>query len=455
MTRARRIAAIALCAALAVGIAGQLSGNLDMTGAVRGLRHTSDRAAGRTGTNQAASSVPKVDEQTARLSAAQGLLSARARAVKVKSKSAWMATVDPKGSKFRGRQAVAFDNLVKLPLGQFSYGDAHLAPALTATRARAVGPSSWAATVTGTYSLAGFDRAPQSFEATYTLVRRAGGWRIADDSDGATPLQMWDLPGLRIIRGRSGIVIGNAPEARMREYSTIGDSAVRRVSGVWGKDWSSHVVLVTPASNQEFARLLLRSADKGLDQVAAITQGVIESGRRAQGDRVIINPRAFIALQPLGRQVVITHEVTHLAARSSTTSPTPIWLTEGMADYVGYSGLGLPRSGVASELLALVRAGKGPRALPAEAEFDPSMTKIASSYSGSWLAVCRLVDLYGQAKVVAFYRAVGSVTTSRDGEEPDPEAAAASAFPRSFGVTEAHFVVGWKRYLWTLAQTRG
>ena len=186
---------------------------------------------------------------------------------------------------------MAFDNLIKLPLGQFSYGAVQLAPALTATRTRQVGPKAWAATVTGTYSLAGFDRAPRSFEATYTLVQRPGGWRIADDTDGATAMQMWDLPGLRVLRGRSAIVIGNAPEARMREYSTIADSAVRRVSGVWGTDWNSHVVIVTPSTTEEFARLLLRSADEGLDQVAAITQGVIDPGQRAQGTGLSSTPR--------------------------------------------------------------------------------------------------------------------------------------------------------------------
>jgi hypothetical protein len=447
MTKARRVAAIALCAGLAVGIAGELNGNLDVPGAIGSLRHTTDKASGRNGTNQAASSVPRVDEQTARLASAQRLLTERAAAVKARSKSAWMATVDLHTSSFRNRQSVAFDNLVKLPLDRFSYGAVQPAPALTATRVRAAGPNAWAVTVTGTYSLTGFDRAPQSFEATYTLVRRPGGWRIADDTDGATPLQIWDLPGLRVIRGKSDIVIGNAPESRMRDYSTIGDSAVLRVSGVWGTDWNSHVVMVTPSTNDEFARLLMRSSDKGLDQVAAITQGVVESGRRAQGDRVIINPKAFTALQPLGRRVVITHEMTHVAARSSTTGPTPIWLTEGMADYVGYAGLGLARERVASELLALVRAGKGPKALPTEADFDPSKTKIAPSYSGSWLAVCRLVDLYGQAKVVAFYRVVGSAAS-----QPDSEAGAAAAFPRSFGVTQAQFVDGWKRYLRTLAR---
>jgi len=455
MTKARRVAAIALCAWLAVDIAGQLNGNLDLPGVIGSLRQTTDRASDRGGTNQAASSVPKVDEQTTRMAAAQGLLSARAAAVKTRNKSAWMATVDLRGSSFRGRQSLEFDNLVKLPLGQFSYGASQLAPSLAATRVQAVGPNAWATTVTGTYSLAGFDRAPQSFEVTYTLVHRLGGWRIADDTDGASPFQMWDLPGLRVIKGNSDIVIGNAPEARMRDYSTIADSAVRRVSGVWGTDWNSHVVIVTPSTNEEFAKLLLRSADKGLDQVAAITQGVIESGKRAQGDRVVINPRAFTALQSLGRQVVITHELTHVAARSSTTSPVPIWLTEGMADYVGYSGLGLPRERVASELLALVRAGKGPTALPREADFDPSKTRIAPSYSGSWLAVCRLVDLYGQAKVVAFYRVVASASPAGGAAQHDLEATATLAFPHSFGVSEAQFVDGWKRYLRTLAQARG
>jgi len=250
------------------------------------------------------------------------------------------------------------------------------------------------------------------------------------------------------------MVIGNAAEARMRSYRVTADTAVHRVSGAWGRDWSSHVVVVTPSTKGEFARLLSRSADKGLDQVAAITQGVIEPGRRAQGDRVVINPRAFTALESRGRQVVITHEVTHVAVRSSTTSPAPIWLTEGMADYVGYSGLHLPPERLASELLSLVRAGKGPTGLPTEADFDPSRSVIATSYSASWLAVSYLVNHYGRARVVAFYRAVASDTSTGSVVQVDPGAAAASTFPSSFGVTQAQFVAGWRSYLRTLANAR-
>lgn len=451
VTRVRRAAAIALCVGLAVGVAGQLNGGLDLSGAIRSLGEVTARSSQTDSPDQAASSLHGVDDQTGRLAAAQRLMAARSSAIKAKSKSAWMATVDLAGKAFRARQSVEFDNLVKLPISQFSYGAVHPAPALSAARLRQTGPTAWVTRVAGTYALAGFDRAPQSFDTAYTLVRRSGGWRLADDTDGVSPFQMWDLPGMRVLHGRYGIVIGNAPESRMRVYRTLADSAVRRVEGVWGKDWSSQVVILTPATSDEFARLLSRASARGLDQVAAITQGVIESGSRAAGDRVVINPKAFTALQRIGRRVVITHELTHIAARSSTTGPVPIWLAEGMSDYVGYSGLGLPRETVASELLALVRAGKGPTALPADRDFDPSRTKIATSYSGSWLAVSRLVDLYGQARVVAFYRVVASAP-SADGVAANPDTVARAAFSPSFGVTQAQFVVGWRHYLRTLAQ---
>lgn len=469
MTGVRRIAVVALCLGLTVGTVGLLNSDLDIPRAIGGLGDAVDKAAdkaadkapGKGGTSQAASPVPGLAERTARLAAARDLLSARAEAVRTRDKSSWMATVDSQGtaaSTFRGRQSVMFDNLLKLSLGHFSYDHVRLAPALDPTRTRQVGAGAWAATVTGSYSLAGAGRAAQSFEAgqpfeaTYTLVHRPGGWRIADDADGVTPFQMWDLPGLRVVHGRSVVVVGNAPQARMREYSTIAESAVGRVTGVWGSDWSSHVVFVTPATDEEFARLLSRPADSGLDQVAAITQGVLEAGQRAKGDRVVVNPRTFTALQPVGRRVVVTHELTHVAARSSTTSPVPIWLAEGLAEYIGYSGTDLTRERVASELLTNVRAGKGPTELPSEVDFDPTaLTSIAPSYSGSWLAVSRLVDLYGQARVVAFYRRVASATADGEAVRPDPDVVAARAFPRSFGVSEAEFVGGWRRYLRTLA----
>ena len=434
--------------------------------------------------SQPASVLSEVDGQGARMAAAQDLLSSRAKAVLARNKSAWMATVDLPGSAFGRRQSLAYDNILKLPISDFSYdavtsgavtpgpvtsgpvtpgtvtpGTARPAPPIAGARAREAGPNEWVALVRGSYSLIGFDRTPRSFEATYTLVRRPAGWRITDDADGATTGQLWDLPGLKVLPSRSGIVIGNAPQERMREYAAIADDAVRRVSGLWGTDWNARVVVVTPSTAEEFTGLLGSSTDKDLDQaaltqVAAVTQGGITPDQRAQGDQIVINPIAFAALQPDGRRMVVTHELTHVAVRSSTTRAVPTWLSEGMADYVGYADLALPRDRVASDLLTLVRAGKGPESLPTAADFDPSRTEITTAYSGSWLAVSRLVDLYGQARVVAFYRAVAGGSTAYGAVQLDPDASARLAFPRSFGVTQPQFVEGWQRYLQTLARKR-
>lgn len=455
MIRARRVVVIAMCAGLAAGFAG-FAGHVSANRYSSAVSPATGAGLARTDSmHQAASAVPTVGEEAARILAAQALLAARSKAVKAHDKSAWMATVDLPASSFGERQSMNFDNLIKLPLGQFAYGGVQLAPALDEARVGQLGSTAWAAAVSGTYSLAGYDRAPRSFDVTYTLVKRAGGWHIADDTDGVTTLQLWDLPGLRVLRGRSAIVIGNAPEARMRDYQAIAESAVRRVTGVWGKEWNAHLVIVTPSTTTEFAGLVSRSADEGLDQVAAITQGEIDPGRTAQGDRVVINPKSFTALDRHGRQVVITHELTHVATRSSTTWPVPVWLSEGIADYVGYSGINLSRAHIASELLTLVRQGKGPKGLPTADDFDPAKTKIATSYSASWLAVSRLVDIYGQAKVVSFYRVISGRQTVDKGVQPDPDALALQVFPRIFGVSEPQFVLGWKGYLRTLALSRG
>jgi hypothetical protein len=388
------------------------------------------------------------------------LLRARTRAVQGHDKSAWMATVDDPASPFGRRQSLMFDNLMRLPDEGFRYDVPTPGAALSAARARASGARAWVGQTRGHYALTGFDRAPRTFAVAFTFVRRPAGWRIAADSDGLTTRQVWDLPGLRVLRGRTSLVVGNDSPAHMASYRDQADAGVARVTAVWGRDWSTHVVLLTPATAAQFAALLGRSGDQGLDQVAAVTIGAAISGTRAGGDRVVINPSTFGDLQPDGRRVVITHELTHVAIRSSTTRPAPLWLSEGMADYVGYLGLGLPRARVAAPWLARVRAGTAPRRLPSDADFDPARTRIAPAYAAAWLACSRLADRYGQARLVAFYRAVADAGpqaaatpgTARSGI-PSPAAAASRAFASVLGTTEQAFVSSWASYTAQLARS--
>jgi hypothetical protein len=160
-------------------------------------------------------------------------------------------------------------------------------------------------------------------------------------------------------------------------------SAVPEVSAVWGDDWARRAVLV------------VEDGESGV--AALVEQGTIHVSRRA-----------FARLSPAGRQVVITHEVTHLATRAVRGQGVPTWLIEGFADYVGYQHAGIPVARAAQELATEVRAGRLPRTLPSEAAFDGG--GLPSVYAQSWLAVSLLVRAHGQADVVRLYRAVAAGT---------------------------------------------
>jgi hypothetical protein len=188
-----------------------------------------------------------------------------------------------------------------------------------------------------------------------------------------------------------------------------------------------------------------------VEQVAAVTDGSLGTDGRAGSDRVVVNPQAFGRLQPTGQQVVVTHETTHVAVRGSTTRPVPLWLSEGLADYVGYSGLDLPRTAIADALLDRVREGDGPTALPTERDFDPATSTIAPSYNAAWLAACRIVDQHGQQDLVRFYLRAAT-RPSASAPPGDPEQNTREAFASVLGTSEKEFTRDWLSYLRRLAR---
>ena len=244
--------------------------------------------------------------------------------------------------------------------------------------------------------------------------------------------------------------MGSGPASRLRPYLALGNLAVRRVDAVWTARWNSRLVLVVPKSAAQMAELVGQDKDS-VGQVAAVTDGPFDTHGRAGADRVVVNPGAFATLQSRGQQVVVTHEATHVAIRATTDQPVPLWLSEGMADYVGYRDVGATRRQVAAALLAKIRAGSGPKALPSAADFDPSRTTIAPSYNAAWLAVNRIVDRYGRAALVRFYLAAATTPTGSSGATQDPDEAVAAAFDSVLGTSQAAFTKQWLAYLQTLA----
>jgi hypothetical protein len=388
---------------------------------------------------------PTAEQQ--RVAALQVLLSTRAKAVLSGDKASWLSTVDPTQRSFRTAQSTLFDNLRDVGFSSFGYTYGSVAATLPAPRRRELGASAWVARVVTDYQIRTFDRTPSRAEQYFTSVRRAGRWYLAADSDQSVTPQPWDIGRISVVRGSRVLVMGTAERAVLQSFAKQGDAAVSRVSAVWGERWSRRAVLVVPTSQRQMGRLLQRA--DGLDQVAAVTTGELSAtGAAAAGsDRVVINPAAFARLGASGRRVVLTHELTHVAVRSSTSASVPIWLSEGFADYVGYQGVGLDRRTVAADVLALVRRGEGYRQLPTAADFDPARTTIAPAYSAAWLACLLIADRYGQQGLVQLYRTAATAKTT------NPDAALATAFRQVLGMSQAQFTTRWRSYLSGLAKT--
>jgi len=122
------------------------------------------------------------------------------------------------------------------------------------------------------------------------------------------------------------------------------------------------------------------------------------------GATVRVHSAAWARLTPAGRQVVLTHELVHVATDAFTTARTPQWLVEGLADAIALRGSGLPDRVVAQELAGQVARGELPTALPTAEDFAATP---AVAYQESWLAVDLLLRRFGTAAVLRLYREAG------------------------------------------------
>ncbi|MFI7447068.1 hypothetical protein ACIBQX_06155 [Nonomuraea sp. NPDC049714] len=192
-----------------------------------------------------------------------------------------------------------------------------------------------------------------------------------------------------VVRGRSSSVAGHhAPAELLRDLARRADAAGRRVAGVLGRP--VRPVVLVPGSAAEAAGL---AGVASVDGLAAV----------ADDGRVIVVPEFFARLTATGRDVVLTHELTHVAAG---TGGLPIWLYEGFADYVAYRDAGLPVRVAAAELAAEVRAGRMPRHLPGPADFalQGDGARLARAYQEAWLACRFLAGNRGERTLVRLYR---------------------------------------------------
>lgn len=380
-----------------------------------------------------------LDPAVGRRVAVTQLLKQRGEAVRAKDKSAFLALIDPTAEEFRAQQSELFDRLAKLPFADWSYELAGEGPDVPPDRALQLPRGTAIARVRLHYQFEGSDSQVER-EQYLTVVPRGGHWLLAGNDDATsaglqTERDIWDLGSVQVVHGKSSLVLGDAPKKDLSRLAAEADRSVTDVGGVWKADWSRHPVLVLPRSQQDMATLI-GSDGKGLSQIAAVTTGSFESGL-SRGDRIVVNPSAWRTLGGLGRRVVLTHEMTHLATRAVTVDPVPIWLSEGFADYVAYKAVKVPTNVVAGDVLDDVRKGRGPKVLPVNQDFDASRGDIAAAYEGAWLACRMIAERYGQPQLIQLYLSLS------DSKSPPP----GGDIKATLGITDDTLVKQWRGYL--------
>lgn len=293
------------------------------------------------------------------------------------------------------------------------------------------------------YRVDGYDRAPVIANRTLSLTRDGDGqWSVISEKPAEkTGEQLWDQGTVSVVRGTHSLVLGVGQSGeRLRSFADLADDAVPAVSAAWGTDWAGRVVVLVPNSLEGMAGLL-GSPASSYRGIAAVTTGETGGGSKAPADRVIVNPDAYGMLGRVGRQVVLTHETTHVATRAHTNAATPLWLSEGYADWVGYRDTGRTPAEAAPELQHAVTGGTVPAALPTDGDFGFSgdASRLATAYEGGWLACRMIAARWGEVKLDAFYRAVG--------EYKERPGAVEGALKSVLGTSLPRFTADWRAYL--------
>jgi hypothetical protein len=380
---------------------------------------------------------PRADHGS-RAAAAAAMLAELTAAVTAADRRALRTLADPDAPTAREELDALADNVRALRMAEVRMryrGDSRAA--LPPARQAALGGRTWVADVEVTWRVTGEGSAASvlvvpvalDFEGARAVFSSA---RVTESR--RTPL--WLLDRVAVRRTPRVVVVAAAP-VDPRRLVRQGERAVAAVRRMLPR-WRRPLVIEVPATSTQFLAASGLDADSG-GTLAAVTTTPDGSGLPGRPAHVYLHREQFARLGPVGRQVVLTHEATHVAL-GSATSRVPAWLSEGIADYIALARASVPVAKSAAQVRRLVRAEGPPRALPSAAQLDGSDPDAGAWYEAAWYAVRQLADTYGEPAVLAFYRVA------------ERDRGTVRAFREVLGTTEQAFVERWRTALQALAR---
>ncbi len=296
----------------------------------------------------------------------------------------------------------------------------------------------WEAAVDLGWRFDGFDLTPVHEEVLVGFETHGGEVAITSFGGGDRRSPLWLSGPLEVRRSDTSLVLATtAADADLLAGRAA--AAVPVVRDVLPR-WDGRLVVEVPGSEAALDAAL--AADPGsYTDIAAVTASVDGSTSPTSEVHVFVNPEVYDDLEPVGGQVVVSHEATHLATGAPLTTGVPLWLLEGFADYVALHAVDLPISTTAGQIIAQVRSGGTPDHLPGQAEFDQTSSHLGAAYESAWVACLVLADVGGRGALVRLYE---QVSGGRDLDE---------ALRQVFGLTEAGLTARWRQRLDDLAST--
>jgi hypothetical protein len=445
-SRRGRRALIAVVAAATVAVVSVVAWPAASHGST--VRPRATPTAGQDGTDTAAAAATQRDLATT------AILRNRSAALSRGDLTAWLADVDPDQPVLIAHQRMLFTNLRKLSLARFDWAPA---PGSSTTSYSVPGYLSSAfVDDQNTYSrgyllhyrFRGYDKSAVEDNYAPIFLLRHGRWLLAGDqtatkSDSHMD-EPWDTAPIVVGTGRRSLVVISASDAKkLPQLVKQADAAVLRVASMWPGGWAHRAIFYDTRDVDVFATYLgtlTSSADYD-----GVTRGLGPAGssRAEQDTRVVGNPTY---VPPGSKEIpaLLTHEFTHVAKWADSSAGTPLWATEGIAEYTAYRGH--PQDQLLPNKIGKDgRAGRLPRTLPTSKSFYVGGVTTEYDYGMAWLAFEYISVTYGEPKVRLLYERLATITA------PEDSAAALKAEGRAFQavlhLSEPTFVSGLNRWI--------
>jgi hypothetical protein len=367
------------------------------------------------------------------------LLAQRAKAVLAGDRAAFLATVDRRQRAWYRRQATLFARMRAVPFSAFAYrilehrSDSRLRRRYRAERV-------YLARVQARYRFRGQDASPVLARYSYTFTLTRSGWRIAGDGDnrfgGRDDVEIWDGGPVRTARSARTLIVHHpGQEVLARRLLRVADRAYAQVGAAWTGRWERKAVILIPGDQDEAERLV---GARDLSRVAAVASSSVESGaaERVLGNRIVVNTVNVVRYDDLNLQILITHEMTHVATRTLGDG-VPLLLVEGFADWAALRRLDYPFR-VTRPALARLGRSRFDGALPTDNEFRGPQAAVAYDEGSAfclWVA-----ETAGAGKLQALYRQFAGSSS------PTP-AALDRGFRRVLGISRRTAEARWAAWV--------